>query len=344
MAIVFYHFLAYTLCPVWVWEGLSSGVSFFYILSGFILYYNYVDLTDRGFFWTARFARIWPVHLFTLALTFLLLPFDSLDGHATWKLTLPLNFFLLQAWVPWQGSVLSYNGVAWSLSAEAFFYLCFPWLLSVMKARGPLLPLCVAFALGIFITASAAFFLPGHAGMVWPFNPATRLFEFVLGMTTGYLWTRMRASTRSRAMWTGLELLCLTVSLVLVPVIPLALHWLGLSHITYLCLGSDLCALGFAATIWVFACQAGWITRVLSSRACEWFGEISFALYMCHQLIFRWLNPSVMTNPWNATLFFLGWLAASLLLSAAIFHLVETPSRRAILALYKKRRVGATAS
>src|ERR1700761_6973045 len=121
-AIVLFHFLAYTPCPPWIWEGFGAGVSFFYVLSGFILYYNYADLPDRGFFWVARFARIWPVHLFCLALIFCLLPFSWLDGHASWPTTLPANILLLHAWLPYQGSVLSYNGVSWSLSVEAFFY------------------------------------------------------------------------------------------------------------------------------------------------------------------------------------------------------------------------------
>ncbi len=94
-------------CPKWVWEGFSAGVSFFYVLSGFILYYNYVDLTDRGFFWVARFARIWPVHIFTLVLIFCVLPFNWLDGHASWEITLPANILLLHAWLPFQGSGLS---------------------------------------------------------------------------------------------------------------------------------------------------------------------------------------------------------------------------------------------
>jgi peptidoglycan/LPS O-acetylase OafA/YrhL len=336
-AIVLFHFLAYTSCPKWIWQGFGAGVSFFYVLSGFILYYNYADLPDRGFFWVARFARIWPVHLFCLALALGVLPFSWLDGHASWPATLPVNVLLLHAWLPFQGSALSYNGVSWSLSVEAFFYLCFPWLLGSMKARGPAPLLIGSFALGFVIVALSVIFLPRQAEFVWPFNPATRLFEFVLGMAACRWWTQERAQTPSLAAWTGFEIASLTLSVGVVVAVPFVVHALGVALVFTLWLGSEVPVLAFAAMIWIFAHQAGAISRALSGRVCEWFGEISFALYMCHQILLRWLNPNVMPDAVDATAFFLPYLAASLLLAAAIFHLVETPVRRAVVTAWKRR-------
>ena len=340
-AIVLFHFLVYTPCPRWVWEGFGAGVSFFYVLSGFILYYNYADLSDRGFFWVARFARIWPVHLVCLAMVFGLLPFSWLDGHASWPTTLPANILLLHAWLPYQGSVLSYNGVSWSLSVEAFFYLCFPWLLARMKARGPAPLLIGSFLLGFVIVLLSTLFLPRQAAFVWPFNPATRLFEFVLGMAACRWWSHEGAESRKAATWTGYELLGLAASIGLVIAIPVALHALGIANLAAAWLGSELPVAGFAALIWIYAHQAGAISRALSSRVCEWFGEISFALYMCHQMIMRWLNPEVMHDTLDAAAFFIPYLVGIMLVAAAIFHLIETPARRAIVSLYKRRKAAA---
>ena len=337
-AIVLFHFLVYTPCPRWVWEGFGAGVSFFYVLSGFILYYNYADLPDRRFFWLARFARIWPVHLFTLILIFCVLPFDALDGHASLPITLPANIFLLHAWFPFQGSVLSYNGVSWSLSVEAFFYFCFPWLLAFMKKHGAGLPLILSLVLAFLIVLTTTIFLPHRANFVWPFNPATRLFEFVLGMSACRWWLREPAATRSVVAWSGLEVLSLVTSVGLVIGTPLLIHSLDAANPTAFWVGSEICVLGFAALIWIFAHQAGALSRALSSRPCEWFGEISFALYMCHQIILRWLDPRVMHSAWDATAYFLPYLLASLIGAAAIFHLVETPARHAIVSAYKRRK------
>ena len=47
------------------------GVSFFFVLSGFIIAYNYQEklltkATTKRTFWVARIARIYPLHLLTL--------------------------------------------------------------------------------------------------------------------------------------------------------------------------------------------------------------------------------------------------------------------------------------
>src|SRR5438874_6149347 len=128
--------------PVW-FRRLSSigyvGVSFFFVLSGFILVYTYAgtQLNARDF-WRARFARVYPAYLFALLIStpfFLFavrhykeinLPFMTFQAMHV-KLTVALEMLLLQAWVPL--AALSWNPVGWSLSVEAFFYLLFPLLL-----------------------------------------------------------------------------------------------------------------------------------------------------------------------------------------------------------------------
>jgi peptidoglycan/LPS O-acetylase OafA/YrhL len=336
-AIVLFHFLVYTPCPHWVWEGFTAGVSFFYVLSGFILYYNYVDLTERGYFWIARFARVWPVHIFTLVLILCVLPWGDLDGHASWELTLPANILLLHAWLPFQGSTLGYNGVSWSLSVEAFFYLFFPLLLGVMKKRGAAGPLGFSFVLGMLIVFASGFLPPANAAFVWPFDPPTRLFEFVLGMAACRWWLQGARENLRAGAWTTYEALSLLVSVGLVIALPILIHDFGADRPVVFWLGSELSAAGFAALIWTFAHQGGVISRILSGRVCEWFGEISFALYMCHQIILRWLNPHVMHSNGDSVLYFLPYLAASLVVSAAIFHFVETPARHVIVSAYKRR-------
>jgi peptidoglycan/LPS O-acetylase OafA/YrhL len=337
-AIVLFHFLAYTPCPRWVWEGFDAGVSFFYVLSGFILYYNYADLPDRAFFWLARFARIWPVHIVTLLLAFALLPFNWLDGHATWPITLPVNIFLLHAWLPSQGSVLSYNGVSWSLSVEAFFYLCFPWLLGAMRSRGPAPLLVGSFIIGLLIVVASTFLPPAQMLYVWPFNPGTRLFEFVLGMAACHWWQRERVAQPRQATWTGLEVLTLVLNLVLIIGGPALLHALGTQWRPLRWFASEFSVIGFGAMLWVFAHQAGWLSRILSVRAGEWLGETSFALYMCHQTLLRWLDPKVMTHAWESALYFAPYFLGCLAFAAALYHLVETPARKAIIRLYRKPR------
>jgi peptidoglycan/LPS O-acetylase OafA/YrhL len=145
--VVIFHFQAMKvyLGPVW-FQKLSSigyvGVSFFFVLSGFILVYTYAGRPLKlGQFWRARFARIYPAYAFSLLLTgpfffYAMLKFDIPffvwpKAHA--KLVVALVLGLLQAWVP--QAALAWNSVAWSLSVEAFFYLLFPFLLLILIRR-----------------------------------------------------------------------------------------------------------------------------------------------------------------------------------------------------------------
>ena len=107
-------------------NGLSEfgyeAVSFFFILSGFILTYTYttpkgLNVSVRDFLVT-RIARIAPSYYLALALA---LPIFLVKGP--WNAA-PLVITMTQAWVP--TSAMAWTAPAWSLSNEMFFYLCYP--------------------------------------------------------------------------------------------------------------------------------------------------------------------------------------------------------------------------
>lgn len=137
-------FSAFDRLPQWFIGWLDRGytsTSLFFILSGFVLAYLYVDpsgkltLPDRTF-WRNRFARIYPTHLGILVLlTPLVIEFmQSIPApllfaqEAPLWLSLALGFLtsatLTQAWFP--DLALSWNFPTWALSTVVFFYLVFP--------------------------------------------------------------------------------------------------------------------------------------------------------------------------------------------------------------------------
>ncbi len=109
-----------------IFESGFVGVSFFFLLSGFILSYSYKEkilnhsLSFKKYA-LLRLARLSPLHLLT-TLPFVLYALYKINLN---YLKLVLNIFFLQSWVPSDSYYFSFNAPSWSLSNEIFFYFCF---------------------------------------------------------------------------------------------------------------------------------------------------------------------------------------------------------------------------
>ena len=165
-------------------EGYA-GVSFFFMLSGFILAYTYQQrLLERSVtihsFYIARIARIYPLHLSTLFISLFFIKFFS-SVSAGSIFNLGLNAFLLQSFVP--GKEFLFNAVSWSLSDEAFFYAMFPIIVfsipKIGKKRATLL-----LVTGLLIIMATAYLLRNSPSEHWVLyiNPLFRIFDFSLGI------------------------------------------------------------------------------------------------------------------------------------------------------------------
>lgn len=173
-----------------------AGVSFFFILSGFVLAWS-ARAGDTPFaFYRRRFARIYPAYIAALALAaaLLLVVDPKALRHGL------LTPFLLQSWAPDSSTYFAVNIPAWSLSVEGFFYATFPLLIVALRRLGRT-ALWVICAGCIMVTATIAAYAsmtvgPDHIGAntfaVWfaVYFPLTRLPEFVLGVCLALLVRR----------------------------------------------------------------------------------------------------------------------------------------------------------
>jgi peptidoglycan/LPS O-acetylase OafA/YrhL len=201
MIVVMYHsgsgfMTAQAYIPGFVKSLLLNGytdVTFFFVLSGFILHHIYRGkLAGPGSikkFAVARFARIYPVYLVTMLVMF---PFAGVNYD--WR-DVP-QFFLLHWWITAPMALLGiWNGPSWTISVEAFFYFCFPWLsggVAVFSNRSIWLALG-ALAIADFATGSSAFFSlhPAYFEWLrWVPTPLVRLPEFIIGVLVGELHFR----------------------------------------------------------------------------------------------------------------------------------------------------------
>jgi peptidoglycan/LPS O-acetylase OafA/YrhL len=317
---------------------LDHGVSFFFVLSGFILTLSYPKLETwraTADFWRARIARIWPMHLFALALLFVISTIPGTTGGGAPALI--ANILLVHAWVPSRDYYFSYNALSWTVSTEFFFYLLFPLLIANFKATWWWKLLASLASLGALVAICAAFALPGYSvtdpgitshGLLYA-NPLARLFEFVFGMCTCLVWQWARPRLGdNRQVWTALEIIAVVGALWLVrPVhgllitVPVVKEW-------WIHTSSFLLA---ALVIFVMASGTGALGRLLSLRPLVFLGEISYSMYLLHQILVTFYARHVeafsfLAGPLRFPIF-LGIVIAA---ASTTYLVVETPLRKAI--------------
>ena len=177
--------------------GGAIGVTFFFILSGFLLAYGYkkrlmtreISTSD---FYKARAVKLYPLHILCFAAVFLL----GIRNFVTADLPKAvLNLFLLQSWVPSPDYYMSYNAVSWFLSDELFFYLMFPFVLPVLlNGSGKK----IAVGAGIFAisySAAAALIPLDHYHAYFYINPLSRFADFVFGILVFRIFDQRRQAT-----------------------------------------------------------------------------------------------------------------------------------------------------
>ncbi len=354
-AIVLLHFSS-MVCPE-LWQhvqklALHQGVSFFYVLSGFILTYVYPDLNSIkavGKFLRARFARVYPVHLFAMMCAVTMVCLFSGMRHSQFTKLLACNLLLIQDWIPMQGYYWSMNAPAWSISCEFFFYLCFPFLIQQFARTWKIKFIAVTAVTLFLVWLPSVLKLaptpgPYEINREWftALCPLTRLWEFTLGMCTALLYTKkpQTGSHVASALSTCREalLVAATIMYFWVPnVFPyVQRHWHTLFALipiqAYDWIATSAGAPVYAALIYYFAQERGWLSKTLSDRRFVLLGEISFAMYLIHCPVITFINVnaanlSIYPRPLIYACYWIFVLCASLV----VFELIEKPGRSLIL-------------
>ena len=311
------------------------GVNFFFVLSGFILVYTYAsnDLDPRRF-WRARFARIYPAYVLSLAVTapgflfalqHLNLPF-YVWSQRHFTLAALSTLLLLQAWIP-QGA-LTWNPVCWSLSVEGFFYSLFPFLLPGTKLSSERkLWLGIAFFSLTSLAMSVAYivFHPDGANRInspevtlfWKnllsFNPVVRLPEFMVGMFAGRLF--LRGSVKDGL--GSISIFCGTAIIVLITALARA--------IPNPLISAGFLSPAFAAIIFGVAQQPRW-TRFLALKPLVLLGEASYSLYLLHSFVIQHAFDATTHLPHAVQVMIC--IVAAIGASLIAYVLIEEPARR----------------
>lgn len=312
-------------------------VGVFFLISGYVLTYNYADraktLSKREF-WLARFSRLYPVYLLVLIISITMLQDEwHARSHAEFWQGIILTPFVLQGWSP---SVATFwNTVAWTLTSECVLYAAFPWLIRFPWPTKPLRLVALLITLWVIGLIPHSLYLylnPDH--IVGPvdrysssqlirflkYTPLPYVCTFLTGVTLGKLQLALTLTPRQR-------LILSSISLVLVGIFFYSL----VRHTPYLLMHGGLLTPIFAALVLGLSGPHP-ISALFSWRPLLLIGESSYCLYLLHFNVFQLLHTYhvperlhlVALDPWLSYVILI-------LLALAVFHFVETPARKAIL-------------
>lgn len=344
IGIMFFHFTPPL--PEFVKPVINAGftyISFFLLISGFVLAYNYAHRADTlrpGKFYAARLSRLYPVYLLSLAISVEML-------HAEWKIR-PLSEFvrgvvltplLLQGWSPTLATF--WNTVAWTLATEAMLYLAFPHIIRMKwwpRSTGKLLALFGVFWLWelllptiyTVLNPDGLYNIDRYSSGYWlralKYTPLPFVPIFLAGITLGRLHARVELSDRVKL---GLTLAsgaaALAAFYVLVPRLP------------YVMLHGGMLTPVFALLVWGLTGDH-WISRFLGWGPIAAFGRASLCLYLLHFNTFLFIHDHHLPERLGVAKYD-PWISYAFILCFAYtaFKLVEHPAQKYLLSRWVYR-------
>ncbi|MFJ8025244.1 acyltransferase family protein [Streptomyces sp. NPDC096311] len=308
----------------WTSQAGGLGVSFFFVLSGFVLTWSARRGDTTTGFWRRRFVKIYPNYVVAWALAMLLFASSYTSTHVSLA-----NLFMVQVWVPSYFTNFSVDSPSWSLAVEAVFYLSFPLLLSVLRRID-------ARHLKYWITGAiaAVWATPALAYALFPKTPRVpsgqdlsvsqywfsyvlppvRMVDFALGILV--------ALAVKHGRWRNIGMFWSSLLLVGGYVLTF--------HVPYL-YGQRAAMILPIALLIAAAATADIEGRftLFRNRTMVWLGEISFAFYLLHYTALSTLRKALGTHQMYSTAtgvaMLVGTAAVTVLLSWALYALVEAP-------------------
>jgi peptidoglycan/LPS O-acetylase OafA/YrhL len=327
----------------------AQGVDLFFILSGFVLTWNYLERMGPAwstratlhFLWL-RLARVWPVYLVTmhLAVAWIIFTLNVGDFPSAEAATLTgpnylRQLFLVQLWVVPFFDNSSWDGPAWSISAEWLAYLLFGLLVIVLfrvaRASRARTLLWLAFGVTLppllFLAATGEFYTP------WSWLPRIVL-QFTAGALACAAVRKLNLTDRGRTV-AGV------LSVVLLALIVGLVYWFDAHPIPTIRDDFGLVDVFFLPLVVALSVGTGTLPALLSTRVMVYGGKVSFSLYMVHELVHQSWNWAAaqyridMLPSWGTKFIVLALLAGSFAGAVVLFHYVEEPARH-----WMRRMVG----
>ena len=339
---MFFHFTPPL--PAFIRPVVNNAYTFvgcFFLISGFILSYNYADrptLPKRRFY-VARFSRVYPVYLLALLLStpFLWLEWGA-HTHAEFFAGLLLTPLALQGWSPTLATF--WNTVGWTLPAELMLYLAFPYILRLLQSQSHRVKhpgRLVLLILGLWmlgITPHVWYYLtnPDHLNgpatrytygfwlRMLKYTPAAYLCTFTAGVVLARLHGAVKLKPMQRAILAGVGLAGLGLFFAY-----------GATKVPYVLIHGSLLLPLFCMLLLGLAGKNP-VAALFACRPIVLLGETTFALYLVHFNAFLLIHYYKLPERLHITRFD-PWISYAfiMLLALGITFWFERPARAFVL-------------
>jgi peptidoglycan/LPS O-acetylase OafA/YrhL len=292
----------------------------------------------------ARFARIYPLHFFTLILAIVLFvpkwgweAFDDPKG-------IVYNLLLIHA-MGFQ-KTLTWNFPSWSICGEWWSYMIFPFV-AIFLYRRKQLAIATLVILVFISYMGILYWIPRvdihNPSLPAPHNMDTSFdFGYLRGMTgfvTGMLTYKLyRAGILTRVF---------SMDITAIAVITASLLYLQLGT------NDGICIIFFALIVFTFAQSNNFLHRICNNRLAQYLGNISYSIYLVQffplfPLFALPINLPGVNYPKDATPITGFWVGAGYCLlyifiligvSSLTYYYIEKPCRKYINARWGKQRM-----
>jgi peptidoglycan/LPS O-acetylase OafA/YrhL len=327
-------------------------VDLFFIMSGFIICHVYqksflYDIKFKNFkkFIVARFARVYPLHFFTLLYTIIFIAHLHRWNRVYDPNAIPTNFLLLHSFGI--HNIYTWNVPSWSISAEWWAYMAFPLIMLFINRKKNLAMILLAvFSASAYI--AIIFWLPRHD----PFDPKIVVphnldssFDFgflrgLAGFICGMLVYKIYASGLLNKIFQK------DITAIFIMLITLICLHVGINDGFYIIL--------FIPLVLAFALNNRRLHYVCNSRLLQYLGKISYSIYLSSlfaDLSYYHLTngiklPGVLyldrltaSNFWVGLGYYLVFLVLIIGFASLTYYIIEKPCRKYINAKWGKEKM-----
>jgi len=341
----------------------TTALSWFFMVSGFVLSYVYPDLSgwrDTKTFYLLRIVRIYPAYLLAIIIssTFVWVSYSYVGeafferAHRPIQLTYDLpadkdtsfflvallrHLFLTQSISSIETLKLLFDGPLWSLVLEAYFYLCFPLFLILLRNINTYTKIISLFVAGYLMQfVLIEYFLPDAeyydlATLNVPVytNPIIRFVEFVFGMLLYKIFVLASAQQGEAK---------LSVSPLVVAIfVYVGSIYIGERYVPY-----QYSAFFFEIPAVAFLVYSmlhlHWYPSAAVIKLCELFGGLSYVIYCLHWPYMEMIQYfNLLPESWPYQLHLLVLTSGLIAIAYVIYRFLEFPVRRKLHRMLIKR-------